>query len=159
MGSQSLSEKESGFCTASSCPWSRKTPDQGDSLAFFQAQTSRSLVAEPVSCAEKVEKTRKEHAAMVQLFRTRSSRHEQFHRSVRFQPSCALYRRTSHVSTSSQLWLPACTSGWHIATLVLALASASKTLWSTCPSIGQDATSDRLKQPQIAVVSLSSSSG
>ena len=68
---------------------SQKTPGQRNSVA--STCTKVPLDAELVSCSEntfkqtQIEQTR----CRVQLFRARTSRHEQFHRGVRFQPSCA----------------------------------------------------------------------
>ena len=99
------------FWILSSGRRSRKTQGQGDSIAL--------------TCANN---PLEEHSARVQLFRARSSRREQFHRCVRFQPSCApppSHQLRLHVIFTAlvarrHFWF------WHI-----------KTLCSICPGIGQ----------------------
>ena len=118
--------------------WSGKTTGQGSSIAL--TCSPHSLDAERVACTENTflfqKQTRMEQThCQGPTGSTRSSRHEQFHRSVKV-PSIVFpppsYQQRLHVIFTAlvarlHFWF------WHITTRVLVFASASRILWSICP--------------------------
>ena len=150
--------KKMYYIQTSSSQRSRKTEGEGNSSALTCRKNS--LDAEPVSCTENFLFLKKNNATYTlpgsncfvpypvvtnSSIVVSSSRHRA---STTIVP--ATTPRHLHSSGCSHFWF------WHITTLILVLASASKILWSVCLSISQDSMSDCVEQHQGAVVNMSS---